>query len=109
MLPLTTDTLRWSKLKINKYYDGAVKLMNDSVRFYAIKDDTLKHHLIINSQADTIHKFTLNYSLMKPDILILKGAWKKDSIKVKLVKYDMKKYRLLNRGFRWVNEYPYSR
>ncbi len=107
--PLTTDTNRWGKLMIDKYDDGAVKLMNDTVKYYAIKCDSVKHLLKINTYTDTLHKFTLKYSLVKPGVLTLKGVWKKDSIQVTLVKYDMEKFTLLNRGFHWVNESAYAK
>ena len=107
--PLTTDTIRWGKLMINKYDDGAVKLMNDTVKYYSIKCDSVKHLLKINSYTDTLHKFDLNYTLDKSGGLTLKGVWKKAWVEVKLAKYDMKKFTLINRGFHWVNENAYSK
>jgi len=107
--PLATDTTRWSKLMINKFDDGAVKLMNDTVKYYRIKSDSVKHTLKMNTFADTVHKMTFTYTVVKPDILLLKGVWKKDSIQVKLVKFDMKKFTLLSRGFHWVSEDAYAK
>jgi hypothetical protein len=107
--PLTADTNRWSKLMINKFDNGALKMMNDSVNYYAIKSDSVKHLLTINTYADTVHKFIFRYTVVKPGTLLLKGVWKKDSVQVKLVKYDMKNFTLLNRDFHWINEHAYVR
>ena len=109
LLPLTTDTSRWRTLMINKFDNGAIKTMNDTVKYYAIKDDSVKHLLIVHTFADTLHKFTFKYTVAKPDILLLKGTWQKDSVKVKLVKYDLKKFTLLNRDFHWINEHGFAR
>jgi len=107
--PLTTDTNRWSKLMINKFDNGAIKLMNDTVKDFAIKQDSVKHLLKINSYADTLHKYELKYTVVKPNILVLNGVWKKDSIQVKLIKRDFKSFTLLNRGFHFVNESVYAK
>ena len=107
--PLTTDTSRWSNLMMNKFDNGAVKLMNDSVRYYSIKQDSVKHLLKINTYADTVHKYTFKYTVIKPNVLVLDGTWKKDSIQVRLVKRDMKSFTLLNRSFHFVNEEVYAK
>ncbi|MDB4919903.1 hypothetical protein [Mucilaginibacter sp.] len=101
--PLTTDTLRWSKFWIS-YVDGiTIKLMNDSTKFYPATMDTVKHQIVVNNAV------TLNYTFEKPDIMILKGIWKKDSISVRVHKLDPKNFSLLKRGFHWVNEVPFNK
>ena len=107
--PLITDTIRWHKLMFDKFENGAIKLMNDSLKYYAIKQDSVKHTLKLNTFADTAHKMIFSYVVIKPDTLMLKGTWKKDSIKVKLVKYNYNKIPLLNRGFHWINEGVYAK
>ncbi|MES2376370.1 MAG: hypothetical protein V4553_07320 [Bacteroidota bacterium] len=107
--PLITDTVRWRKLMFDKFNNGAVKMMNDSLKYYVIKQDSVKHTLKINTFADTAHKMLFSYRIIKRDTLILKGSWKKDSLKVKLIRYDYKNFTLLNRGFHFVNESVYSK
>jgi len=107
--PLTTDTTRWAKMTIS-YAEGVqIKLMNDSMKFYAFKPDTIKHKIIAYTYADTSHKFSLNYTVQKPDVMLLSGKWKKDSVHIKLRKLDPNKFKLVSRGFHWVNEYPLNR
>jgi len=107
--PLTTDTTRWAKMTIS-YAEGVqIKLMNDSMKFYAFKPDTTKHKITAYTYADTVHKFTLSYAMQKPDVMLLTGKWKKDSVQIKLRKLDPNKYRLVSRGFHWVNEYPLNK
>jgi len=108
--PLTTDTSRWSKLIVNNYTNNAqVKLMNDSMKYYFIKADTIKQTIMMHLYIDTVHKYQFTYTRIKPNILLLKGKWKTDSLHIALKKFDMKNFRLLNRGFHWITETPYNR
>jgi hypothetical protein len=107
--PLTTDTSRWNKLIISYPGNAAVKLMNDSMKYYSFKPDTVKHKIVVNIYADTLHKYTFTYVLQKPDIMALSGKWKQDSLQIRLRRLDEKKFLLLNRSFHWVNEYPLNR
>jgi hypothetical protein len=107
--PLTTDTVRWSKLIIS--YEGGVqiKFMNDTMRYYASAIDTVKRKMVINAYGDTLHKFHFTYTLLKPDMMLLKGNWKKDSVLMQLHQQDVNNFPLIKRGFHWVNEFPFNR
>jgi len=108
--PLTTDTNRWSKFIIGRYEGNAqINLMNDSVKRVAIKTDTVKHQLIFNNSADTVHKFAFTYSMSKTGEFTLIGKWKQDSLHIRLRRYDEKDFFLLKRGFHWVNEFPLNK
>jgi len=94
--PLTTDTTRWSKLIVSRYEGYAqVNYMNDSVKYFSIKPDTLKHEISFNTMADTIHKFNFSYVIQKPGGLVLNGKWKQDSLHIRLRRYSEKEFPLL--------------
>jgi hypothetical protein len=108
--PLTTDTVRWNKLIVSQYAGNAsIKLMNDSTKYYSFVPDTVKHKIVVNTYADTLHKFTFTYKMIKPDMMLLSGKWKQDSLHIRLHKLDANNFFLLKRGFHWVNEYPMNR
>jgi hypothetical protein len=107
--PLTTDTTRWSKFWISYPGGITIKLMNDSIKYFPAITDTAKHRIVVNNAADTVRVYTLNYTFEKPDILVLKGNWKQDSISVRLHKMDPKNFPLLKRGFHWINEVPFNK
>jgi hypothetical protein len=107
--PLTTDTTRWAKLTVSRAEGAQIKLMNDSTKFVAFKPDTVKHKIVAYLYTDTLHKFNLSYNVPVAGVLTLRGQWKTDSIYVKLQKLDQKKFRLVGRGFHWVNEYPLNK
>ncbi|CAN5364811.1 hypothetical protein BH09BAC6_BH09BAC6_26160 [soil metagenome] len=107
--PLTTDTIRWNKMVINFAGNVQVKLMNDSMKFYSFVPDTVKHKVVVHTFADTLHKYQFTYTLQKPDVMLLSGKWKQDSLHIRLRRLDHTKFLLLRRGFRWISEYPYNR
>jgi hypothetical protein len=109
LAPLVTDTTRWGKFIISRAGGVQIKLMNDSNKFYSLVPDTVKHKIVLNTYADTVHKFAFTYVMKKPDIMLLSGKWEQDSLHLKLRKLDTKHFLLLNRGFHWVNEYPLNR
>lgn len=108
-MALTTDTTRWNQFWISRPGTAAVKLMNDSIKVYQFKPDTLKHIVSVNAYGDTVHKIHLSYAFPKPDLMILQGKWKHDSIYVRMHKIDVNKFRLISRGFHMINEVPYNR
>ncbi len=107
--PLITDTARWRKLIIGYPGYAQVKFMNDSSKSYSFVPDLKKHMIVVHDFIDTADKHQFYYTEAKNGDLMLKGSWGMDSIKMNLVKFDMKKFLLTNRGFHWVNEYPLNR
>lgn len=107
--PLTTDTTRWSKLIINYAGNARIKLMNDSIKNYNFIPDTAKHNIKVYTDADTLHKYTLRYTLTKQGQLSINGKLKNDSLDIKFSRFDTKNFLLIRRGFHWVNEFPLNR
>jgi uncharacterized membrane protein len=108
--PLLTDTIRWKKFICDKGFSNrlTIKGMNDKNTWYKYTIDTLKNNIEMIGTRDSTDIFNLHYT-KKDSVLLLKGTWRKDSIEIKMDEFDLKKFRLINRGFRWINEYPYNR
>lgn len=101
--PLTTDTTRWNKLIVSSIPGSAsVMLMNDSLKYFAFNPDTLKKGIVMHNEKDSLDKYTFTYSKPKADILVIRGKWHNDSLEIKLQKYDLNKFLLVNRSFRWI-------
>ena len=109
ILPLTTDTNRWSRLVISYVNNARIRTMNDSSKYVSFKVDTQKHSIVINTYADTSQKYHFTYTQPQPNVLLLKGKWQQDSLKIKFNRFDEKKFLLTNRGFHWISEYPFNR
>lgn len=107
--PLTTDTIRWSKLAITYPGNALIKFLNDSTKYFAFNVDPAKKKIVMNSYTDTVHKYLFTYDQPKKDSLIIKGTFKKDAIQISLISHDINKFLLVRRGFHWINEYPFNR
>lgn len=105
---LTTDSTHWKQVII-QYADYAnIKMMNDTVREYNFKVDSISKTAVVSPTWDTLNKTFFKY-LTDTAGLTLTGKIKSDSIYMRFKKYGIKDFRLMNRGFHWVNEYPYNK
>lgn len=108
ILPLTTDTTRWKQLIIDFDKSVQIKLMNDKIQWYSFSVDTVQHRVSLNSYVDTLRKSILSYKI-DGSWLTLTGGLFDDSVYIRLNKYDAQSFNLMNRGFHWINEYPFNR
>jgi hypothetical protein len=109
LAPLTTDSTRWKQMIISYAGYARVKKMNDSTVNFSTVFDKKKKELVLNGQNKDSTQYILNYDIIGNDKLVISGLKGKDSITVSFKKKDLKDFRLINRGFHWVNEYPYNR
>jgi uncharacterized membrane protein YphA (DoxX/SURF4 family) len=108
ILPLTTDTTRWKQLIIEFDKNAQIKFMNDKIEWVNFNVDTVEHLITFNSYSDTMDKSILSYK-MNDSSLTLTGNLFDDSAYIRLKKVDPNSFNLMNRGFHWINEYPFNR
>ena len=109
LLPLKTDTNYWNKVIIDETY-MRINTKEDKFLFYKLRLDTNSKTMSLSGLRD--NKDTLIHNLTYTDskkYLYLKGKWNNDSIHVKLHRKDINNYLLINRGFHWINEYPFNK
>lgn len=109
LAPLTTDSIRWKQMVISYPGYARVKQMNDSTVNFTTAFDQKKKELVLKSADKDSLKYVLNYRVIGKDRLEISGLTNQDSISVSFKKKDLKDFRLINRGFHWVSEYPYNR
>lgn len=107
--PLTTDSTYWKHLIIQWGEYAQIRFLNDSTRGYSMTIDTVARTLYLKQRLDTTNKSLLVYSMVDEKNMLLKGTIKTDSVAILLNRKTDKDFRLMNRGFRWINEYPYNR
>ncbi|MGS2741578.1 hypothetical protein [Sinomicrobium sp. M5D2P17] len=105
--PLLTDTLRWKRMVIDRNSTGIVK-MNDKIIPIQNNTDTLKHTLTLTSWQDTTSTHSFTYKV-RDSMLYVNGTYGKDRMDITLKKKDLNDFLLINRGFHWINEYPFNR
>ena len=136
--PLLTDARRWRSVVIERSGLASVRLMNDALHDYLTSVDTVNGtvtfvanpdstvttagatRLAYNPrlievrfeqavEADGTAGLTLEFSRPADDRLALRGRWGNDSIDVQLRRIDESDFLLLNRGFHWIQPYPFFR
>ncbi|WP_298418716.1 hypothetical protein [uncultured Kordia sp.] len=106
-LLITNDTL-WGKVVIQSDKYVLVYQMRGNFDRFELKLDTINHTMKLTQRFDSTNIYKFKYTL-KDSILTLQGTHLKDTIRFEAKQYDLKKFQLMNRGFHWINEYPYNR
>jgi len=105
--PLITDGTRWRYLIIDRKGRATIKMMNDQKKYMTLHVDTIKERLTLyEGEWELSDNFKYSHS---DDILNLQGILYGDTLDIHLKAKDLSKMTLINRGFHWVNEYPYNR
>ncbi|UYQ95023.1 hypothetical protein MKQ68_07940 [Chitinophaga horti] len=106
--PLRTDYTRWNRIVLDFNDWATVYFTNDSMKGFSFEVDTLKHTAVVYTPDAPDYKSTLHY-IAKGDSLTLTGKYFNDSILISFTRRDHRSFQLMNRGFHWINEYPYNR
>ena len=109
--PLTNNDVRWKQIVIQREGYATVRFAGDSSIGFFTKLDTVSQRINFTLRTDTTVKCSFRYDLPGSDRFHLKGTIQGDSVSIltrKEVK-DIRKLRLIKRGFHWINESPYNR
>lgn len=102
ILPLTTDRTRWKQITFSGPDYASIKLMNDSILNISIKTDPKKKEVEFTDN----YLYKLKYKFSSKNLIIFTGVRAGDSLFITLKRKDLKEFKLTNRDFHWVNEYP---
>lgn len=107
--PLMTDTTRWKRIIVN--YPGVVRVygMSDEKFNYRFEADTSEHSLSLTTFADSALVFEGSYAPLDSVHREWKGMQGEDTVRMVLKRFDIQQFKLVSRGFNWLNEYPYNR
>lgn len=111
--PLLKDSVRWKNLVFERGGNAVIfnmKSINyDKLQHFMPKVDTLKREILLLNYQDSSLVAKLHYHKTDSKHYIFKGIFNSDSLKLHTIRMDEKDFPLMNRGFHWVNEYPYNR
>ena len=102
------DTERWRYLIIENEGMAQIHKMNNSQLYFKTEIDTSKQELKLISYQDSTDTFTLKYKT-NVHTFSFETTYKNDSIKATCDVIRKEDFLLMNRGFNWINEYPYNR
>lgn len=107
--PLTSDAERWRRLAFNSWGGLAIRRMDDSrLRYMATINESAKSVTLQTMNTDA-PDLSLTYEVTGGGGLVLRGPTDRGVIEVTLSKQPDDAFLLLNRGFHWINEYPFNR
>jgi uncharacterized membrane protein YphA (DoxX/SURF4 family) len=107
--PLITETRRWRVCGINQWGRLVVRPIAGERRVFNLKLDETGNKLLLNSIQPTGTQLTWDLSRPDADHLQIDGTYDNATVSVRLKKIDVNQFLLMNRGFRWINEFPYNR
>ncbi|HEX9940752.1 MAG TPA: hypothetical protein VGG03_01950 [Thermoanaerobaculia bacterium] len=107
--PLVTDETRWRRVVFRAPETMAVLLMDDSRQRYVFAFDEKKSTVALTKRDDPKWKSAFSLQQTEPGLLALEGTLDGRRIRARLRRVEAPEFRLVSRGFHWINEYPYNR
>ena len=107
--PLTTDSTRWDKLAIDWKDRAMIQYMNGKRSWSNFIPDSTAGTILYYTNADTMAKDTFIYRWTDSTHIHLEGIHQGDTLYVRMKTKKKEDFLLMNRGFNWINEYPFNR
>jgi len=107
--PLLTDNGRWRRLIFDAPSRAAFQRMDDSFARYVAAINSNDKTLALTKNGDQKWKANFTFKRDAPDRLTLDGEMDGQNIQMRLQLFDREKFLLVNRGFHWIQEYPFNR
>jgi hypothetical protein len=79
-----------------------------SSRSKFVQQDEEKRKLALSRRGDAAWKAELTYEYPTPDTWTISGTFGGRNLKVDLRRGEVPKFLLMERGFHWINEFPYN-
>jgi len=106
--PLLTEVVRWRRVIFDRGEMGIQYVSDHRIR-YRLNLDVKKHVLALTRREDPSKKYSLEYSEPAPDRLVVNGMIEGQNVRATLRKVPAPQFLLVDRGFHWINEYPFNR
>lgn len=106
---LLTDQDRWRRIVFDSPAFTNFQRPDDSFSTFRSAIEDQSKTVTLTKPADKNWKANFTYSRPAPDQLVLDGTMDGHKIHMQLKLMDRDKFMLVNRGFHWINEYPFQR
>lgn len=104
---LLSNETRWRRVVFDSPRRLSVQLVNDSITHYSLKTDEEKKTFNLSKRDAPNWKPVLAYNQPDPEQMILEGTFEDKQFRAKL-RCTTKQFVLIERGFNWINEYPFE-
>jgi hypothetical protein len=107
--PLLTDQARWRRVVFDFPTFASFQRPDDTFTGFGSSISDTDKTLTLTKPADKNWKATFTFARPAPDQLTLDGSMDGHKVQMQLKLQDRDKFTLVNRGFHWINEYPFQR
>jgi len=107
--PLLTDKDRWRRIIFDFQSFASFQRPDDSLTGFGSAINDKDKSLTLTKGSDKNWKANFTYARPATDQLELNGSMDGHQVQMKLKLLDRDKFTLVNRGFHWINEYPFQR
>jgi hypothetical protein len=103
---ILNNTTRWKRVLVYQKDVAFIEYMDGIVMTQRFESDTARHTIKIISSPSYAYSF--NYFPFGKTRILWKGLMGSDSLKLVVHKKGFDDFLLINRGFHWINESPFS-
>lgn len=107
--PLLTDYDRWRRVIFDFTTFTSFQRMDDTMAGFGSTINDKDKTISLTKPADKNWKASLSYDRPAQDQLMLDGSMNGHKVHMQLKLFDRNKFMLVNRGFHWINDYPFQR
>jgi hypothetical protein len=107
--PLVTDYARWRRVVIQRTTDISFWRMDDTSFSYPAKTDMDKTTITMSKPNDKAWTAQLTFDRTAPDHMIFDGAIDGHALHMDTHLVRREDFLLVNRGFHWIQEFPFNR
>jgi hypothetical protein len=107
--PLLNDYGRWRRVIFDFTTATSFQRMNDTYASFGSSINDKDKTINLTKGSDRNWKASFTFTRPAQDQLILDGAMDGQKVHMQLKLFDRSKLMLVDRGFHWINEYPFQR
>jgi hypothetical protein len=103
------DPARWRRVVFDLRFMASVQLMNDSRLRLSVQLNEKTRTLVVSRRNEPAWDGRLSYGRPDPETLTIDGDLGGHRVHALCRREPIPKFLLTNRGFHWINEYPFNR
>lgn len=104
----TASAPHWRRMIFDSPIRVAVQT-TDVIERLLLELDQEKRKLTLHKRGDSSWNMVLTYEQVSPEVLTLAGTLNGAEVTARLHRSDERKFLLTDRGFHWINEFPFNR
>jgi hypothetical protein len=107
--PLLTDATRWQRVIFQFPEALTIQPMSGPNQAFLLELSAEGKTLSLGKRNDPEWKASFSFEELEPGLITLKGELDGHITDAKLIRFDESKFLLNNRGFHWIQEFPFNR